>query len=106
MGCIGALSRTALHVVSILDFPGVNKYITLEDKPVELSALQGMVINGQPHFHMVVSHLEETYTGHLEEGCVVLYIAEITLLEVKNLNLQRKRNEAGLLLIGSFALGC
>ncbi|WP_425061304.1 PCC domain-containing protein [Sporomusa carbonis] len=99
LGCIGSLQTAVFHVVACTDEHPVDKFVTLADKPIELSSVQGVVLNGQPHFHIVMSDLQQTYTGHLEEGCVVLYLAEITLLEVKNLNLYRKKNEAGIGLI-------
>ena len=70
----------------------VDEFITLEE-PMELASLQGVVIDGEPHFHMVISDLEQTYTGHLEEETTVLYLVEITLAEIKGINLERKKNE-------------
>jgi predicted DNA-binding protein with PD1-like motif len=46
-----------------------------------------------PHFHMVVSDLEQAYTGHLEEGTTALYLVEISLLELKNVDLVRVPDE-------------
>ncbi len=60
---------------------------------MELASLQGLVVDGQPHFHMVVSDTESAYTGHLENGTTVLYLTEITLLEVSGLSLARRKNE-------------
>ena len=45
------------------------------------------------HFHMVISDPEPPYTGHLENGTVVLYLAEISLLKVTGLNLERVKDE-------------
>jgi predicted DNA-binding protein with PD1-like motif len=42
---------------------------------------------------MVISDLESTYTGHLENGTTVLYLSEITLLEVKGINLHRVKDD-------------
>ena len=99
--CIGSLLKTELHVVTVTDEKSLDKYISL-DCAIELSSMQGIVVDGQPHFHMVVSDQDkQTYTGHLEPGCVVLYLAEIVLAEIKDLNLCRKLNANG---IGMLAL--
>jgi len=95
LSAIGSLSKAVLHRVTTMDIKAVDEFITIE-KPMELSSLQGFVLDGHPHFHMVISDLEKTYTGHLEDGTTVLYLAEISLLELKNTNLKRVTNAAGL----------
>jgi len=95
LSCIGSLQKAVWHVVSCCDLHPVDKIITME-KSIELSSMQGVVLDGQPHFHMIMSDLEQTYTGHLEEDCIVLYLAEITLMEIKDLDIYRKKNEYGI----------
>ena len=92
---IGSLSKVVLHRVTGFEPSPVDEFITLE-KPMELASLQGVVLDGHPHFHMVVSDLEQAYTGHLEEGTTVLYLVEISLLEIKNAGLKRVPNELGI----------
>ena len=92
---IGTLSKVVFHRIINFEPKPVDEIITLE-KPIELSSLQGMVIDGFPHFHMVFSDLEQAYTGHLHEGSVVLYLAEITLLELNNAGLKRVPDELGI----------
>lgn len=89
---IGSLQKAVLHRVVGLGREPEDEFITLE-RPMELASLQGMVADGQPHFHMVVSDTGAAYTGHLENGTTVLYLAEITLLEVSGLSLARRKNE-------------
>ena len=92
---IGSLSKVVLHRVTGFEPKPVDEFITLE-KPMELASLQGVVLDGHPHFHMVVSDLEQAYTGHLEEGTTVLYLVEISLLELKNTGLKRVPDELGI----------
>ena len=92
---IGSLSKVVLHRVTGFEPKPVDEYITLE-KPMELASLQGVVLDGHPHFHMVVSDLEQAYTGHLEEGTTALYLVEISLLELKNAGLKRVPDELGI----------
>ena len=89
---IGSLSKVSLHRVTGMEREPVDEFITLEN-PMELASLQGFVVDGHPHFHMVVSDLKQAYTGHLEPGTTVLYLVEITLLELKNVNLVRVKDE-------------
>ena len=89
---IGSLSKVVLHRVTGFQREPVDEFVTLE-KPMELASLQGIVVDGHPHFHMVVSDLEKAYTGHLEEGTTVLYLVEISLLELKNTGLKRVPDE-------------
>jgi predicted DNA-binding protein with PD1-like motif len=50
---------------------------------------------------MVVSDHEKAYSGHLEKGCRVLYLAEVVIVELDQAHLQRVRNEKEILkLIG------
>lgn len=89
---IGSLSKVVLHRVTGFEREPVDEFVTLE-KPMELASLQGIVVDGHPHFHMVVSDLEQAYTGHLEEGTTALYLVEISLLEFKNVELKRVPDE-------------
>lgn len=89
---IGSLQKAVFHRVTGLEAEPVDEFVTIE-RPMELASLQGVVINGHPHFHMVVSDIELPYTGHLENGTTVLYLVEITLLELKGIDLERVKDE-------------
>lgn len=89
---IGSLSKAHFHRVTGMEREPIDEFITIE-APMELASLQGFVVDGHPHFHMVISDLEQTYTGHLEEGTTVLYLVELSLLELKNLNLKRVKDD-------------
>lgn len=92
LSAIGSLQKAVFHRVTGMEASPVDEFVTIE-KPLELASLQGIVIDGQPHFHMVVSDLEQTYTGHLEENTVVLYLVEISIAEIKIPELARVKNE-------------
>ena len=82
---IGTFSKARFHRIT----NGKTEYPTVEG-PMELSSVSGIVANGQPHFHMTFADLEKTYAGHLEDGCVVWYLAELVLIELIGVNLVRK----------------
>lgn len=95
LSAIGSLRRACFHVITTSEEESQNQYITL-DKPMELGAMQGLVLAGEPHFHIIFSDLDRVYTGHLEDGCEVQYLAELSLLELKGLNLTRKLDAFGI----------
>ena len=96
LSAIGSLQKAVFHRVTNMDDVPVDEFVTLE-KPMELASLQGVVVDGEPHFHMVISDLENTYTGHLEEGTTVLYLVEITLAEITDINVLRKKEKHGIM---------
>jgi len=89
---IGSLQRVHLHRVTSFAETPEDEYIVLE-KPMELASLQGLIVDGSPHIHMVVSDVERTYTGHLEEGTIVLYLVEISIMELEGLSITRKKSK-------------
>ena len=95
VSAIGSLCKACLHVITNTDDLSVNKYITVE-KPIELGAAQGLIINGEPHFHLIISEPDGLYAGHLENGCEVQYLAEFAILELKDLDITRKLDSFGI----------
>jgi uncharacterized protein len=92
LSAIGSLRKLSYHIITSTDNVSSDKYLTIE-KPMELSSMQGIILDGQPHFHLVCSDPERTYTGHLENETEVQYLVEISLMEVKDMNLIRKLDE-------------
>ena len=88
LSCIGSLQRVHLHrVMDKAEIPK-DEFIVVET-PCEISAMQGFIVNGKAHFHMVVSDLEQAYTGHLEPDTQVLYLGELCLAELPECQLDR-----------------
>jgi hypothetical protein len=94
---IGTLDRCTLHMVMTTGYPPVEHFESWEDKPLELSSIDGIIANGKPHLHAVVADHEKAYSGHLENGCRVLYLAEIVIMEIKSLDLTRVYNDKNIL---------
>jgi len=92
LGAIGSLQKVHLHRVMGFSPEPMDEYITV-DGPFEISAAQGILADGQPHFHFVVSDLEKAYTGHLEPDTEVLYLVEVTVAEFEDLELKRNKEE-------------
>jgi predicted DNA-binding protein with PD1-like motif len=62
-------------------------------EPFEIGGIMGTVIDGVEHLHFSAASKESVQIGHLEPGTEVLYLTEIVLIELKNLNLERKMTE-------------
>lgn len=91
---IGTLKTCRLHHIEHCDFPPDDRIFTLR-KPLELLSVSGIIADGEPHLHVVVSYRDEdVYAGHLEDSSEVLYLAEIAILRCDDLNLVRKFDQA------------
>ena len=95
LSCIGTLSSITWHRVTTLEARPHEEYPTVNG-PLELCSVQGLVVGGIPHFHIVCSDKDGTYAGHLEPGCEVLYLAEVVLMELTGAPLHRVTDENGL----------
>jgi len=92
LSAIGSLQAAHFHrVTSFADSPE-DEFVKLE-RPIELASLQGIIADYEPHFHMVISDQDKAYTGHLEPDTTVVYLAEITIAEIKGLSLARVKGE-------------
>ena len=87
---IGTLSKCRMHYIEHTHFPAQDRIMTLE-KPLELNSVNGLIVDGEPHLHIMVSCGEdEVYGGHLEEDSRVLYLAEIAVLVFNELKMIRQ----------------
>ncbi|MCS7119717.1 MAG: DNA-binding protein [Nitrososphaerota archaeon] len=91
VSAVGTLDRYSAHMVTSTTFPPENLFVTLNDEPMEVLSICGLIVAGEPHLHIVVSDSKKAYGGHLEKGCRTLYVAEIVIIELKSLNLKRVR---------------
>lgn len=90
---IGTLDYCVLHMVTTTSYPPVEHFEKWNNKPLELAALQGIIADGVPHLHVVVSDKKKAYAGHLETNCRVLYLAEVVIIESNPMNLVRIPDE-------------
>ena len=97
---IGTLKRARIHRVTTTGLPPVEEFPEIVE-PIELSSVQGAIFDGRPHLHCTFTGLGDarTWSGHLETGCEVLYLAEIVVGELEGPPLARKRDENGLVVL-------
>ena len=93
---IGTFDHCVMHMVMTTSLPPVENFVKWDNKPLELSSVDGIIANGIPHLHMVVSDHEHAYSGHVEPGCRILYLAEILIMEFEAEGLERKKNDKGI----------
>lgn len=58
---------------------------------IEILAMNGLVVDGQPHIHVALSTPDGAFGGHLEPGCVAYVLCEIFFAEVEGKTLSRQR---------------
>lgn len=92
VSCIGTLQLAKMHFNRSKEVAANDVFFDVEG-PIEFAAAQGLIIDGQPHIHCVLSSWERTYGGHLEYGSVVQNLMEIVILEIPELDIIRKKNE-------------
>lgn len=89
---IGTLDYCVLHMVTTTGYPPVECYPKWNDEPLELVSINGIIADGEPHLHAVISNKDKAFAGHLEPGCRILYLGEIVIQEIKGQALKRKKN--------------
>ena len=76
------------------------KWVRIRTGPFEILNAGGMIANGEPHLHITLSSAAKgAFGGHLEKGCRILYLAEVTIVKFAGPPLIRKDNENGISLL-------
>jgi predicted DNA-binding protein with PD1-like motif len=78
---VGSVISHSYHVVSSAVNPPKNEFIKGE-RPADIVNINGFVINGRVHAHIIFSDANISYGGHLESGVEVLTFAILTMAEV------------------------
>lgn len=95
----GSVQACTYHYVTSTALKAKNAYKTVKG-PFEILSAGGLIAAGEPHIHITLSSPETgAFGGHLEKGCRVLYLAEVTILKYAGPPLSRKNNENGISLL-------
>lgn len=78
---VGSVVSHSYHVVSSSVNPPKNEFVKGE-RPADIVNINGFVIDGRVHAHIIFSDANVSFGGHLEPGVEVLTFAVITLAEV------------------------
>ena len=93
---IGTLDYCVLHMVTTTGYPAVEYFAKWDDEPLEVASIDGIIADGKPHLHMVVSDKRLAVAGHLEPGCRILYLGEVVIEETAGQALKRVPNDKGI----------
>lgn len=87
---IGSLTFGHIHSVMSNDMPPKDRLFELPG-PLEIVGLRGIIADYEPHIHISLMDKDcHFYGGHLEEGCAVLTLSEISLMRVPDVRLVRR----------------
>jgi predicted DNA-binding protein with PD1-like motif len=89
---IGTFDVARIHHIVHTEFPASDKFVTIEG-PVELCSVDGIIADCKPHMHCSMAlRGGELFSGHLEPGCRVLYLAEVVIAKFSGPALDRDRH--------------
>ncbi len=87
---IGSITKACIHTIRTNNYPPGDEFIELEG-PLEVVQFGGIIAGYQPHIHISLWDSEKRYHGgHLEDGCSVLSLSEISIHRTPNLRMTRR----------------
>jgi len=90
IGGYGTLAAYHLHWVAHNRIPS-EQYFGRGEGGIEILAMNGLVVEGQPHIHVTLSTRDQAFGGHLEAGCIAYVLCEIFFVEITGQTLSRQR---------------
>jgi len=93
---IGSMRKTVYHYTDAKTEKPKDVHVTI-DNIAELVSLQGIILEGEPHLHAMFSEAggKICHGAHVEEGCEVMYLAEISIIEAEELPVGRRAGKYG-----------
>jgi len=90
LGGYGTLAAYHLHWVTHNRMP-TNTAFGRGYGGIEILAMNGLVVGGEPHIHVALSTPDGAFGGHLEPACIAYVLCEIFFGEVDGASLSRSR---------------
>lgn len=90
LGGYGTLAAYHLHWVTHNRIPTENLFGRGEGG-IEILAMNGLVVAGEPHIHVALSTPDGAFGGHLEPGCIAYVLCEVFFADVEGVHLSRER---------------
>lgn len=95
----GSVQECTYHYVTSTATKPKDEYKKVKG-PFEILNAGGIIANGEPHIHITLSAQDKNaFGGHLEKGCRVLYLSEITIVRYTGPALTRTPNQHGISLL-------
>jgi predicted DNA-binding protein with PD1-like motif len=89
MGGYGTLAAYHVHWVTHNRIPTENTF-GRGHGGIEILAMNGLVVDGEPHIHVALSTSDGAFGGHLEPGCIAYVLCELFFAEVEGVALSRR----------------
>jgi predicted DNA-binding protein with PD1-like motif len=90
---IGSLTYAHIHTVVSNNNPPRDEHLYLQG-PLEIVSFSGIIADYEPHIHISLMDPGRRFAGgHLEDGCTILTLAEISILRVSDLRLTRRTRD-------------
>ena len=87
---IGSLTKASIHIIRSNNYPPGDEFLDLEG-PLEIVQFGGIIAGYEPHVHISLwDHAKRFHGGHLEDGCAVLTLSEISIHRTPALRLTRR----------------
>lgn len=91
----GSLQECTFHYVTSTDAKPKDEFKTVKG-PYEILNAGGIIAGGEPHIHISIAREGQAATGgHLEKGCRILYLGELTIYKYAAPPLTRRPNAHG-----------
>jgi len=92
---IGSVRGFRVHQMANRDLPTRNIFTTEPTTQADLDSVNGYVIDGKVHAHVVLGvNLERAVAGHLEKGTEVFSYAVVTIGVLKGIDLSRVEDKS------------
>ena len=90
---LGSLTAGRIHYVVTNQMPPQDQFLDLPG-PLEIVGFSGIIAGFEPHIHISLMNKNgQFYGGHLEEGCSILTLSEISILRIPDLQLTRRERD-------------
>ena len=93
---IGTFETLNIHYVNRTDLPerSEDRNVRLElEGAWEVTNVDGVVADGEPHLHVTAFDGDRTVGGHLESGCEINVLGEVAIRPIEGLSLERRPDE-------------
>jgi uncharacterized protein len=90
---VGSTQECTYHYVESTSPTAKDIFVT-QKGAAEILSVTGLIAAGEPHLHITLATPDgKAFGGHLENGCKILYVAEVTLAKFSGPQLVRQPNK-------------
>jgi predicted DNA-binding protein with PD1-like motif len=90
---VGSLQKARFHVIASNNYPPGSRFLEVAG-PLEIAQLGGIIGGGVPHLHMTLFDADQRgWGGHLERGCSVLTLCELSIRRLNEVKLARRPHD-------------